>query len=69
MTLRSASLGDLWKNLGVKLGGRVSGLRAPGPSHGGVECSVDILDDVVSLSRCSIEAGLPSICNVRSAVP
>lgn len=59
VTLLSASLGDFWKNLGVRLGGSVRGLRAPGPSQG-VGRSAAIFDDVVSLSRCSIDAGLPS---------
>uniref|UniRef100_A0A2H1WJQ5 SFRICE_018747 n=1 Tax=Spodoptera frugiperda TaxID=7108 RepID=A0A2H1WJQ5_SPOFR len=45
VTLRSASLGDFWKNFGVKLGGRVRGLRAPLPSHG-TGCSTAIFDEV-----------------------
>lgn len=59
VTLRRASLGDFWKNLGVRLGGRVRGFRAPVPSHG-TGCSADAFDEAVSLSKCSIEAGLPS---------
>lgn len=57
VTLRSASRGDFWKNLGVRFGGRVSGLRAPVPSHA-TGWSTPILDDVVSLSKCSVDAGL-----------
>lgn len=60
VTLRSASLGDFWKNLGVRLGGNVRGLRAPVPPSQGTGFSTAIFDDAVSLSRCSVEAGLPS---------
>ena len=57
VTLLSDYLGDFWKNLGVRFGGNVRGLRAPELSHD-TGWSEAILDDVVILSKCSVEAGL-----------
>ena len=54
VTRLSASLGDLLKNLGVRFGGRVSGLRLPVPvSQARIE---------PWRSRCSVDAGLGCLC-------
>lgn len=58
VTRRSASRGDLLKNLGVRFGGRVSGLRLPVPAASQARsdpCGW-------SRSRFSVEAGLGWRC-------
>lgn len=50
VTLLSASRGDLWKNLGDRLGGSVSGFRLAASQPGAADAGA-------RRSRCSIEAG------------
>lgn len=66
VTLRNASLGDFWKNFGVRFGGKVRGFRVAEPSQG-AGCSV-VAFDAVSLSKCSVEAGLPSSITQVNAI-
>lgn len=58
MTRRRASLGDLWKNFGVRLGGNVTGLWPSRVSH--CEWPTGLL--LANLSSCSTETGRNCRC-------
>lgn len=57
VTLLSASLGDRWKNLGVRLGGKVRGLRQSALSRPRVFHGAPGLGLWARWSKCSTEAG------------
>lgn len=66
MTLRRASRGDLFKNVGVRLGGRVRGFRLlPVPDIPAVPSHARMEEDCCILckwSRFSVDAGRMDLC-------